>query len=83
MSTTLEIELVSHEQERTQSSSQQPFAPGTDEAVVQVKQKWNEPQINKWRLLATFISFALVGASDGVYGVSHLSVTTLLTHDEV
>ncbi|KAH8433074.1 uncharacterized protein LDX57_010711 [Aspergillus melleus] len=66
MSTTLE--LASREQDQTRSSSQQSLALDTDDAAVRVKQKWNDPHINKWRLLATFISFALVGASDGVYG---------------
>lgn len=52
------------------SSAEQPFAPAPDGQVARVQQKWNEPAINKYRLAATFVSFAVVGASDGVYGVS-------------
>jgi len=32
-------------------------------------EKWNEPRINFWRVLATFYSFIVVGANDGAYGV--------------
>ncbi|GAQ42851.1 MFS transporter, putative [Aspergillus niger] len=66
MSTTT-IELVSQGQQEAQSPVQ-PFGPSTEEAIVQQKQKWNDPPINRWRLLATFISFTVVGANDGVYG---------------
>lgn len=45
------------------------FNPSESSNVVVAKQKWNEPGINKYRLAATFASFAVVGASDGVYGV--------------
>ncbi|KAH8689855.1 MFS transporter [Talaromyces proteolyticus] len=31
-------------------------------------QKWNEPIINTWRVLATFFSFIVVGANDAIYG---------------
>lgn len=68
MSTTA-VELASQGQQEPQSSVQT-FEPITEDAVIQAKQKWNDPPINKWRLLATFASFAVVGASDGVYGVS-------------
>lgn len=68
MSTTT-IELVSQGQQESQNPVQ-PFGPSTEEAIVQQKQKWNDPPINRWRLLATFISFTVVGANDGVYGVS-------------
>ncbi|PYH34707.1 MFS transporter [Aspergillus neoniger CBS 115656] len=66
MSTTT-IELVSQGQEESQNPVQL-FGPSTEEAIVQQKQKWNDPPINRWRLLATFISFTVVGANDGVYG---------------
>ncbi|KAL3436140.1 MFS general substrate transporter [Aspergillus tetrazonus] len=66
MSTTA-VELASQGQQEPQSSVQT-FEPITEDAVIQAKQKWNDPPINKWRLLATFASFAVVGASDGVYG---------------
>jgi hypothetical protein len=68
MSTTT-VELASHGQQESQSSVHT-FGPIADDAIIQAKQKWNDPPINKWRLLATFASFAVVGASDGVYGVS-------------
>ncbi|KAL4867188.1 hypothetical protein BDV12DRAFT_209980 [Aspergillus spectabilis] len=32
-------------------------------------EKWNEPRINFWRVLATFYSFVVVGANDGAYGL--------------
>ncbi|KAL4772356.1 MFS general substrate transporter [Aspergillus nidulans var. acristatus] len=66
MSTTA-VELASQGQQESQSSVQT-FEPIAEDAVIQAKQKWNDPAINKWRLLATFASFAVVGASDGVYG---------------
>lgn len=67
MSATTTIELVSQEQQESQVLSNS-FGPGTEAAIIRAKQKWNDPSINKWRLLATFVSFAVVGASDGVYG---------------
>ncbi|KAA8649922.1 MFS transporter [Aspergillus tanneri] len=33
-----------------------------------VLEKWNKPDVNKWRVLATFFSFIVVGANDGTYG---------------
>ena len=41
-----------------------------DRTVVRSKQKWTDLSIDKWRLLATFVKFAVVGVSDGVYEVS-------------
>ncbi|GFF37078.1 hypothetical protein IFM51744_03340 [Aspergillus udagawae] len=67
MSTTT-VEVALQEQQELQRAVET-FGPTADDAIVQAKQKWNDPPINKWRLLATFASFALVGASDGVYGV--------------
>lgn len=49
---------------------------GPDEVL---KQRWNDPPINKWRLFATFITFGIVGASDGVYGALVPSVRLSLT----
>jgi hypothetical protein len=68
MSTTT-VELAPPGQQESQRSVHT-FGPTGDDAIVQAKQKWNDPPINKWRVLATFASFAVVGASDGVYGVS-------------
>lgn len=33
------------------------------------QERWNEPRINAWRVLATYYSFIVVGANDGAYGV--------------
>lgn len=70
MSSTATIELASREELRTVPGEPEQYAPGPDAPVARVKQKWNEPSINKWRVAAAFASFAVVGASDGVYGVS-------------
>ncbi|KAF5864203.1 hypothetical protein ETB97_008409 [Aspergillus alliaceus] len=67
MSAATTIELFSQEQQESQVLSNS-FGPGTEAAIIRAKQRWNDPSINKWRLLATFVSFAVVGASDGVYG---------------
>lgn len=37
--------------------------------AVEARQRWNHPQINMWRTLATFWSFFIVGMNDGAYGV--------------
>jgi hypothetical protein len=39
-------------------------------AVAQAVPHWNSPSINKYRTLATFWSFLIVGMNDGSYGVS-------------
>ncbi|GIJ91829.1 hypothetical protein Asppvi_010804 [Aspergillus pseudoviridinutans] len=64
--TTVELALQGQQESR---SPVRTFGPSADDAIVQAKQKWNDPPINKGRLLATFASFAVVGASDGVYGL--------------
>ncbi|KAA8645094.1 MFS transporter [Aspergillus tanneri] len=43
-------------------------------------EKWNEPVINAWRVLAAFFSFIVVGANDGTYGAL---VPYLCDHYEV
>ncbi|KAL4945085.1 hypothetical protein BDV06DRAFT_209712 [Aspergillus oleicola] len=48
---------------------EQAYEPNADAPVARVKSRWDEPSINKWRIAATFASFAVVGASDGVYGI--------------
>jgi hypothetical protein len=40
--------------------------------AVDALQKWNAPQINMWRVFATFWSFFVVGMNDGSYGVRFL-----------
>ncbi|KAL2008228.1 hypothetical protein VTN00DRAFT_8210 [Thermoascus crustaceus] len=63
---TVTVELPPREEQELHtlpSAPEQPFGP-----VARAKQKWNQPSINKWRILVTFVSFAIVGASDGVYG---------------
>lgn len=75
MSATVTIELPSRGEQRTwPEEPEQAYGPSSEASVTRVKQKWNEPSINKWRLAATFASFAVVGASDGVYGVSVLNM---------
>ncbi|KAL2798498.1 major facilitator superfamily domain-containing protein [Aspergillus keveii] len=69
MSTTVTIELPPREELRSPPGEpDQAYAPHQDATVARVKQKWNEPSINKWRIAAAFASFAITGASDGVYG---------------
>ena len=53
------------------------FEPAEETVVVRAKQNWNEPSINKWRLMATFISYALVGANDAAYGVGGYRLSLL------
>ncbi|KAL4782724.1 major facilitator superfamily domain-containing protein [Aspergillus varians] len=70
MSTTATIELAPREELRSSPDEpEQAYGPNPDAPVARVKQKWNEPSINKWRIAAAFASFAVVGASDGVYGI--------------
>ncbi|KAL6239495.1 hypothetical protein BDW75DRAFT_250392 [Aspergillus navahoensis] len=70
MPATVTLELPSLE-ERLSLPEEREQADGTnpDVSVVRAKQRWNEPSINKWRIAAAFASFAIVGASDGVYGI--------------
>lgn len=75
--TSVELGSQEPEQQRSESSTQESFGPNAEDAIVRAKQKWNDPPINKWRLLASFVSFAVVGASDGVYGVSFFSSNSL------
>jgi hypothetical protein len=71
MSATVTLELPSLEERRSlPEEPEQAYGANTDAPVARAKQKWNEPSINKWRIAAAFASFAVVGASDGVYGVS-------------
>ncbi|KAF2183790.1 MFS general substrate transporter [Zopfia rhizophila CBS 207.26] len=73
MSTTsMTIELSPREQQELHTlpnAPEQPFSPGEAAPIARAKQKWNDPSINKWRILVTFTSFAIMGASDGVYGL--------------
>ncbi|KAL2871475.1 MFS transporter [Aspergillus lucknowensis] len=69
MSSTVTIELPPREELRSlPDEPEQGYGPNPEVPVARVKQKWNEPSINKWRIAAAFASFAVVGASDGVYG---------------
>ncbi|OJJ55871.1 hypothetical protein ASPSYDRAFT_33887 [Aspergillus sydowii CBS 593.65] len=69
MSSTATIELAPRDELRTVPGEPEQYGPSPDAPVARVKQKWNEPSINKWRVAAAFASFAVVGASDGVYGI--------------
>lgn len=40
----------------------------TQEEPEHQAERWNEPRINAWRVLATYYSFIVVGANDGSYG---------------
>lgn len=69
---TVTVELPQLEQQEPRlPRADNVFNPSADAPIARAKQKWNEPAINKWRILVTFISFAIVGANDGVYGVSY------------
>ncbi|CAL3968648.1 unnamed protein product [Diplocarpon coronariae] len=48
----------------------------TPARAFEVKQKWNSPGGNKWRVFATFWSFFVVGMNDGSYGalIPHLEL---------
>ena len=48
------------------------------DTAVDVLQKWNSPQINMWRVFATFFSFFILGMNDGSYGVSFVSPASAL-----
>jgi hypothetical protein len=79
MATTVTIELPPREELRSPPGEpDQAYAPHQDATVARVKQKWNDPSINKWRIAAAFASFAITGASDGVYGVSFISSSNQL-----
>ncbi|KAI9870117.1 MAG: hypothetical protein M1830_004663, partial [Pleopsidium flavum] len=41
--------------------------PGPTTAVTSL-QTWNNPRINIWRILATFVGFIIMGANDAAYG---------------
>ncbi|KAL2844974.1 major facilitator superfamily domain-containing protein [Aspergillus pseudoustus] len=70
MSTTVTIELPAREELHSPPGEpDEAYAPNPEAPVARVKQKWNDPSINKWRIAAAFASFAVVGASDGVYGI--------------
>lgn len=38
-------------------------------SVTGTKERWNHPPRNMWKVFAAFISFSVVGANDGSYGV--------------
>lgn len=52
------------------------------EDAFEAKVKWNSPPINRYRVLATFWAFFVLGMNDGSYGVSRLKPQLLyaLTH---
>lgn len=86
MSTTeVILEAAPASQHELQSLPDSSFGPAPEVPIARAKQKWNEPSINRWRILMTFVSFAVVGASDGVYGALipyiredfHLSTTVV------
>lgn len=50
-----------------------PDVPGDPDA----QEKWNDPPINVWRILAAYYSFVVAGANDGAYGVGVKSARKL------
>ncbi|KAI9731352.1 MAG: hypothetical protein M1834_005256 [Cirrosporium novae-zelandiae] len=50
------------------SSSSSSSSSSTPSTAVSPVQTWNNPRINIWRLLSTFISFIVMGANDAAYG---------------
>ncbi|KAK2626010.1 hypothetical protein QTJ16_004272 [Diplocarpon rosae] len=46
----------------------------TPARAIDIKQRWNSPEGNKWRVFATFWSFFIIGMNDGSYGalIPHL-----------
>lgn len=44
-------------------------APSPGVTVATVKQRWNGPPVNKYKVAITFLSFFIVGANDAAYGV--------------
>ncbi|RPB19566.1 MFS general substrate transporter [Terfezia boudieri ATCC MYA-4762] len=43
--------------------------PPAGAVVVPARQTWNNPSINKWRVLAAFYSFIILGMNDSAYGL--------------
>ena len=43
--------------------------PPPNTAPVEQLQKWNEPRINMWRVLACCLGLFIMGANDAAYGV--------------
>jgi hypothetical protein len=65
-----------------QSASEAAYRHVTGEALPKsdlehAVQKWHNPTINTWRVLATFFSFIVVGANDAIYGVRRDSLLTI------
>ncbi|KAF8456936.1 major facilitator superfamily domain-containing protein [Terfezia claveryi] len=42
--------------------------PPAGAVAVPARQTWNNPSINKWRILAAFYSFTILGMNDSAYG---------------
>ncbi|KAL4865818.1 hypothetical protein BDV12DRAFT_187906 [Aspergillus spectabilis] len=70
MSATETIELAPREELRiSPEETEQAYGPNPESTVARAKQRWNDPPINKWRIATAFASFAVIGASDSVYGI--------------
>ncbi|PLB46362.1 MFS transporter [Aspergillus steynii IBT 23096] len=52
----------------TASPAQGNSVPIGTSSPDRLPEKWNQPKIKAWRVLATFYSFIVVGANDGAYG---------------
>jgi hypothetical protein len=57
-------------------------APPPGVTVATVKQRWNDPPINKYKVAVTFLSFFIVGANDAAYGVWYPSSRIVKADDD-
>ncbi|CRG83442.1 Protein TsgA homolog [Talaromyces islandicus] len=86
MSTTLAVELpqtaaFQSDRDHTPNITSSRAAASLEEAppgvtVATVKQRWNDPPINKYKVAVTFLSFFIVGANDAAYGALIPSLRT-------
>ncbi|KAF8461377.1 major facilitator superfamily domain-containing protein [Kalaharituber pfeilii] len=56
------------DQRRSTHVEQFESVPPDGTVVVPARQTWNNPPVNKWRILATFYSFLVLGMNDSAYG---------------
>lgn len=59
------------------ANSPEEGVPTGTSSPERLPEKWNQPKIKAWRVLATFYSFIVVGANDGAYGVSSSSLSVV------
>lgn len=49
-------------------AGQDPIEAPPPQTAVTSRQQWNQPRVNVYRVLATFVSFVIMGANDAAYG---------------